>query len=397
MSLKGKLKKNWNRVRDTLGGGSPWNDFREVSSPDPYSIAWDEASLTPYGLTGPPTPDQAPRYQFRAEELARKRENFLFGEAHGQLQTAMGIFSRYQLGGPSGGAMMGLYRDRANLFGQQAQLVEAPDFMYRSREDAQIRAAREQKRASRMQLAAGLVQAAATLPAAFATGGAALLPMLGASAISGLSNAYAAHEMSNALGTMQDTRTAAGMSSGGPETGAFGGEAPMIPQRPGMDPQYQGVFGGIPGMPGAGGAPMVGPAGGAGGGSAQLRLGGQPGMSGGGVGGPSAPGFAPGGGPSGGGPQGAQQGQQRAPGQGAPGGASGGAGGAMGMQGPPNGGFGQDGDFTPKALASAAVRVDPDVEAIVTLAFANWLDEDKSTDHWEAVVAERMLDLLEVA
>lgn len=370
------LKRSWDRVRDTFGAGSPWNDYREVSSPNPYDIGWNNQTLTPDGLRGPPTPDQAPAYQFLAEQKARELQSRLFGDARGQIDTAMGIFSRYRLGGRNAGAMLSLFQNQAQILGHQAGMVQAPDFMYRVREDAAIKAARAQERASRMQLAGGIIQAAATVAGGFAGGG------LGAAAINAGGNVASSMLTADAIrdagqGTMEGTRTAAGMS----QDGFFGGDQPMLQWSPQQIQHYQQgmrhAMGGSPGWTPGGSQPAGGgafPSGGGGGGAYQSQLPGQAGGGGGGVSG---------------GPAGQNRGAGPAAGPGAPGG--GGQGGAMGMQGPPNGGYGQDGDFTPKALASASVRTDPDVEEIVTIAYANFLQEDRSTDYWEHVVSGRLL------
>lgn len=342
-----------NSVSDAVGGPSPWNDQPMPSSSDPQDVRWDPNTLMP-DIEGPPTQDKALAYQQYAERLAAQKQERLFGEAHGQYRTAESYFQQYRPGAAMALAS-NLHRDQSNLFAQRAAMTEAPDMLAGYREHAASLAARDAKRAARTQMAMGIVQAGAALVGGVLTGGVGLGIAAGIGAAAGAGNLLLP-----------------GGDSAGP--GQPGSGALMTPDG--------GTYGGDGGnlqLPGGGDSGMDGPQGGQEGGYGP-QLGGYD------------QGAVQGGGDSAGGPGGFQGGSGGP--EGAPGGAGPGAGPQQGQQGKAGqqgqsrvqsgpggnamvglGGYGQDGDFTPTAMARATATVNPMVGRMVALEYAATLDE----------------------
>ncbi len=320
------------------GGDTEGARVRDLQRKSPWQVEWDPVTMRPKEFDVPAggSDVDALDYQAHAERLAQQRREQLFSDAQGSYRTAESIFSNYRPGGAQALAS-GLYQNRANLYAQQAAMVEAPDLLPHMRNHEQVMAAREQKRAARMQQVMGIVS-------------------LGASALTA--------GLTGAPGAAPNTAGQAATPGGaGVQSYPAGAGQQGAPTQPGTSPQTPGSLGAgmdgprAPGQQFQGGLGQEGPGslddGDAPGGSTdiggpvgQARLGGGP------SGGPESPGGA-----------------------GSPGAPNGMGGQSMGAG---LGGYGQDGDFSPVAMSAGTARANPNVSRLVAMEYADELDDSDS-------------------
>lgn len=260
---------------------------QERRSPD--QLQWDPYTGMPINANGPPSNDQALAYQYRAQEIIRRRQNALWGDAANSIQQGIGLMSSYRPGG-SAALASGLFQSKAGVYQNQASQLEEPDLLSVYREDKQIQADRAARRARNLQFGLGIIQAGAS--AAGAAAGAPAAPVGATPTVPGATPAPAA--------------AVPGAAPGGASAPAMISTQPISSQVPGGGmqggapaPQYgpttpPSIFGpdGMPGIGGAtygggSGAAMASPGGGGGGGHGS-GPGSQGRFGGGGPGAPSA-------------------------------------------------------------------------------------------------------------
>lgn len=360
-------------------------------APNPYNIQWDPNTLTPIGMQGYPTGQHALNYQARAEQLAREKENRLIGQGSRYLQQASQIFDVYRPGGAQA-LRAGLYRDQAQYSLQSAGMVEAPDLLAGYREEQRLAAERARKKAARRAQVGQIVGGVVTVIGAAVGGpvGAAVGGLVGAGINAGINKdpgaayGYQDPQLANSFANLSNLAQQYWQSRQPTQNGNFDGLTPTNPGDVGVGPQGAGGFFTGPGT-GTPGGPAAGQQGG--GGALESRLeGGQPGQQlQGGQEGAGGPGGSQGG-PGGPGGPGAGQGQGKP--SGGPGG--GGMAGENPMFTGQAGQFGADRDFTPTALAGAFAAIDPLLLPIVTMQFAQEIEQYNSTDVFEDALAERL-------
>lgn len=213
----------------------------------PDQLQFDPYTGMPINANGPPGAEVALGYQYRAQEIIRRRQNALWGDAANSIQQGIGLMSSYRPGG-SAALASGLFQNKANIYQNQAASLEEPDLMSQYRDAKSSDADKAAKQARNIQL--GL--SAASLVAGVATGGAGFF--LGGAA--GAAGAAAQTPGAAASGT--SLRADAGMGGGGapasvggpgrvPGGGGYSGGAGAAYATPG------GGGGGAPGTPGGGG------------------------------------------------------------------------------------------------------------------------------------------------
>lgn len=399
------IKNQWNRSRsdvvDIYGGTSAWaanhwDDNKEKLGIDPTQVQQTRPNTAdPYGPDAPqwdengfpvgrmPSGKYALDYQHEANRRTEGRRNALWGDAHNVMGQATDLLQSYRPGG-SAALASGIHAQRANLYGSQAQSLEAPDLLMGYREHKQNEADAARKQSERFASTMGLVQTGAALLATVYGG-----PAAGAAAYGALG------ALGNAAAPGGGGGGAGGQAGGyGPQMGApsgYEGAAPspgMIGPQPGAPSGYFGGGGGAaPGM-GAGG----------GGGVLQSRVGG-PGMGGGGMGSPGMGGGTDGGGGSFGGSGGGSAGPMgaRSKGRGA-----GGGGGlrtqddGAGWGGGVDGGMGLPGDapmteFSSREAAAIAMGSTPGSGA---LTYPGWADDQSRQQSTKVLVAAARARLL---
>lgn len=383
-SLKRAFRNPLSLAFGPIGGGfsglDPGANGTDTPDPnlefrDPDQMQWDPITGMPIGMRGPPSHEVALKYQYRAQELTRRRQQALWGDAQNVMMGARNLLQSYRPGG-SAALASGVFGQQAGLYASQAQSLEEPDLMAGARQNAEIQAAREAKRARNLQIGLGIVQAGATLGASAIAAGAGGAASFGLN----LGNTFAqqgAPPMGTSYGT-SGTQMGPGVQSGGP-TGfeGSGGSYPYVqttyqtPQSiqapvfgsaaegqlfgPPSPPQYGPLTpGGFGPMPSQGGSESSG--------------------------GPSAP--QPKGGPQTGGGAGP-----------APGGQTGAGGGTARLSSPGagGGGLGQDRAFNGPALGGAAMSAAPWIETAVIADIASDPQYHRSTMLRVASARSRLL------
>lgn len=227
----------WDDTYGQLDPGPNGNDTpapgQERRSPD--QLQWDPITGMPINANGPPSNDQALAYQYKAQELIRRRQQALWGDAANSIQQGIGLMTSYRPGG-SAALASGLYQSRANVFQNQAASLEEPDLMSIYREDKQIQADREARRARNMQFA----MSAAGIVAGIATGGAGFGLLAGAGALIGRLGAGGGPTTPGATDSGTSLRGDAGapMIQGGGAPAVPGGMA-TVEGQPGVSMQSQ--------------------------------------------------------------------------------------------------------------------------------------------------------------
>ncbi len=314
-------------------------------------VQWDPITGMPIGTAGPPAHEVALQYQYRSQELIRKRQQALWGDAQNVLGQGANLLSSYRPGG-SAALASGIFGARSNAYQNQAANLEEPDLMSAYREDKEILAAREAKRARNLQIGLGLVQAAATIATGGIGGVAAGIAAAGAQGLGqGLGQGLAGANGNSEYGPYQSGYQAPdGTGYGAPAPGPWAppGEQPAAPvYGPTPPPGF------APGVTNQAPYPSSGQ-GGYGPPTANATMPGGPGGSGALPGGGGGSGGAPGGGKGGPGAERSGFSQSGAGGSG--------YGGGMAMLG---GGYGQDGMFNSAAAGRAAMMGGPEFGAIV--------------------------------
>lgn len=286
------------------------NPLRLPSQDNPYIFSW----------------------QYEANRRAEQRRSMLWNDAQGALTQGANLLQSYRPGG-SAALASGIYAQRANLYGMQAQTIEAPDVLMDWRRHQQHEANVESRRAARLSMG---LQAANTVigavGAATAPGAPAAAPIAGAGG----------QAAPGGVPTGQSALTPGGGPSNlTPSTVGGPSVAPSMLQGPG-----------VLSAPGAGG-----------GGTGQARL-----PGGGGAGGGAGP-------------------------VGPAGEASAGAAAAF----PGGGGLGQDGNFSPSAAAASAARsAHPVVADAVTQEWANDPVRRSSTNALVMASRQRLMAAIKV-
>lgn len=335
-------------------GNDPKSSQLEYRDAD--RVRWDPLTGMPINVAGPPSHELALKYQYRAQEIIRRRQQALWGDAQGALASGQDLLQSYRPGG-SAALASGIFGQQANLYAAQAQHLEEPDLLSQYRENSEIEAKREAKRNRNIQIGLGVLQAGVSM-ATLGLGGAAMAPVAAFNAMGTMGAAAMAASRGDAMAvprgpgyeTVFNRRNYPGLNNpaymNGPTgVGApppiMGPEPPPAPLSPGQygptDPsaRYQEV------------APSLAP------GRSTPGFPGQPGGGGKAPGLPGAP--TPGGAPG----QPPQEGAGTAQ-----------AGAARGQMPSPQlgvgyGGLGQDGLLSGPALAGGTMRAAPDLERVV--------------------------------
>lgn len=284
-------------------------------------VQWDPITGMPINTAGPPAHEVALQYQYRSQELIRRRQQALWGDAQNVMGQAGNLLQSYRPGG-SAALGSGVFSARAGLYANQASSLTEPDLMSAYREDQQIRAEREARRARNLQMGMSLLGMGASVAAAAA--GAPVAPGAG--------------QMPAVPGSQPATPGAVPAAPSAPAVPGAAAPAVMQPYGPPVpsggvqQPPLYGIQ-----MP-----PVVGPNPPPGFETASATMGGGGAAPSGGGKGGGAPGGAPAGGGGGAGP-----------------------GGGMGGGAIAGGGYGQDGAFTGMSAGASAMRANPIVERVV--------------------------------
>lgn len=153
----GTLKKWVNKIGRATGlspGKLPQDPYQSANPYGPNAPQWDETGMP----VGPmPRGQYALDYQHEANRRAEQRRNALWGDAQGSMRQAADLFQSYRPGG-SAALAANVYGQKANLYGTQAQTIEAPDLLMGYREHERQMAERERKQANKFARTMGIVQ-----------------------------------------------------------------------------------------------------------------------------------------------------------------------------------------------------------------------------------------------
>lgn len=213
----------------------------------PDQLQFDPYTGMPINANGPPGAEVALGYQYRAQEIIRRRQNALWSDAANSINQGIGLMSSYRPGG-SAALASGLFQNKANVYQNQAASLEEPDLMSQYRDAKSSDADKAAKQARNIQL--GL--SAASLVAGVATGGAGFF-------VGGAAGAAAAAQTPGAAASGTSLRADAGMGGGG-SPASVGGPGGV----PGGGGGYSGGAGAAYATPGGGGGGAPGTSGGGG-------------------------------------------------------------------------------------------------------------------------------------